>query len=373
MVTITATLPQPGFAYVANAGSDSISSFEINASTGALTPVDEFILTDTSNNSSFSSTPQAVSVHPSGSFVYATANNFINSLVFGVMTDAETRADLTPIPDSPVLVGDFADAVAVDPLGRFAYVVTDPQNEEPGSVEGFTIDPGTGVLTPIGDPDDPPVPTEITPQAIAIDPTARFVYVVNRDSNSVSGFTIVPETGALISIGASFPTGLSPQAIAIDPTGRFAYVTNGDPMLGGVSGFTIDAGTGELRDIPGSAFVAEPGLSLGAMATEPSGQFLYVANSGGDPPLLGYTIDPTGALFRLAAFSIVTRGIPQAVTVDPSGRFVYVAYSGGEVGELDAIASYTINANTGALSEVVPPANVPSTGPVSIAISGQNP
>ncbi len=293
---------------------------------------------------------------------------FFNFLVFGVTTDVETGAFLTSIPDSPFPVGGFAEAVAVDPLGRFAYVVT--QNEGPGDVEGFTIAPGTGVLTPI----DPPFPTEISPQAIAIDPTARFVYVVNRDSNSVSGFTIVPETGALMSIGASFPTGLSPQAIAIDPTARFAYVTNGDPMFGSVSGFTIDAATGALRVISGSPFAAGPGLSLGAVATEPSGQFLYVANSGGNPPLLGYTIDTTtGALIRIADFSIVTRGIPQAVTVDPSGRFAYVTYFGGSEGELDAIASYTIEATTGALSEVVPPVNVPFNGPVSIAISGQNP
>ena len=79
-VTITANAPQPRFAYVANANSGSISSFEIDASTGALTPVtpvNEFILTDTSNGTSFPSTPQEVSVHPSGSFVYAAANFLI--------------------------------------------------------------------------------------------------------------------------------------------------------------------------------------------------------------------------------------------------------------------------------------------------------
>ena len=167
-----------------------------------------------------------------------------------------------------------------------------------------------------------------SPQAIAIDPTARFAYVVNNDSNSVSGFTIDPGTGALtIHWFALRHRNLSPQAIAIDPTARFAYVTNGDPILADVSGFTIDAVTGALaRHSLAPPSPQEP--SPGAVATEPFGQFLYVANTG-NQTLSGYTIDATtGALIPIPDFSVMTGGTPQAVAVDPSGRFAYVVYFG---------------------------------------------
>ena len=88
------------------------------------------------------------------------------------------------------------------------------------------------------------------PQAIAIDPTARFVYVTNGDfqSNLILGFTIDATTGALTSIGA-FPTGGAPQAVTVDPSGRFAYVVYTGPSLSGtIARYTINAG-GTLTEV----------------------------------------------------------------------------------------------------------------------------
>lgn len=55
-----------------------------------------------------------------------------------------------------------------------------------------------------------------TQRAIAatVDSTGRFLYVVNRDSNTVSGFTINQQTGALTQMSsATFATGNKPIAI----------------------------------------------------------------------------------------------------------------------------------------------------------------
>ena len=304
-------------------------------------------------------------MHPSGRFAYVVTDD---SRVFGV--DAETGGLISGSP-FPVVMG-LANALAVDPSGRFAYVVTVESQLGPGGIQGFMIAPGTGALLNLIP--NSTFPTGISPQAIVVDPTARFVYVVNSNSNSVSGFTIVPETGALISIGDPFPTdslGSSPQAIAIDPTAQFAYVvvtdaTETGDAFEGVLGFRIDAVTGALARIPNSSFPA--GAAPVAVVTEPSGQFLYVANSG-DDTLSGYTINATsGALIPIDGFSVETGGTPRAVAVDPSGRFAYVTYF--DVEAAGAIDIYTINATTGALEE-------PSTfeddfvnGPVSIAITG---
>jgi 6-phosphogluconolactonase (cycloisomerase 2 family) len=363
-VTITATLPQPGFAYVANTISNGISSFAINAPTGDLVG-GNFILTETSSVSG-SSTPQEVGAHPSGRFVYAPAGSdfdFVSGsivfLVYGVTTNTETGT-LAFMPGSPFRVGGFAVAVAVEPSGRFAYVVTD-DGESGGSVTGFTIDPGTGALLSPPVPGSP-FPTEISPEAIAIDPTARFAYVVNSNSNSVSGFTIDPGTGALTLIGVTTGGLSSPQAIAIDPATRFAYVVNSGSNS--VAGFTIDSGTGALTLID-APFTATSLISPQAIAIDPTAQFIYVINNIQSNLISGFTINATtGALTLIGAFP--TGGGPQAVAVDPSGRFVYVAYSG----DPDAITRYSINTTTGELEQPSTLVEGLVNGPVSIAITG---
>jgi DNA-binding beta-propeller fold protein YncE len=70
------------------------------------------------------------------------------------------------------------------------------------------------------------------PTAIAVDPTSRFAYVVNRLDNTVSMYTIDPDTGDLTlnssdtNPKAIIATGAEPFRIDFDPTGKFVYVTN---------------------------------------------------------------------------------------------------------------------------------------------------
>jgi 6-phosphogluconolactonase (cycloisomerase 2 family) len=55
----------------------------------------------------------------------------------------------------------------------------------------------------------------------------RFLYVANRGSNDVSGYTIDPVAGALTAIaGSPFAAGGNPVAIAVDPTGAYVFVVN---------------------------------------------------------------------------------------------------------------------------------------------------
>jgi len=148
----------------------------------------------------------------------------------------------TGVPTSPPVsvalpVGGLVD-VAVEPSGRFAYVST---GNNPGTLLAYSIDQTTGALTSIGS-----VPSGNTPFGMAIDPTGRFVYVANRNSNNVSAYAINPRTGALTAVpGQPFSVGANtPNAVTVDRTGRFAYTANqGDSTI---SNFTIDRTTGAL-------------------------------------------------------------------------------------------------------------------------------
>lgn len=91
--------------------------------------------------------------------------------------------------------------------------------------------------------------------------------------------------------------------------------------------------------------------SLGAPLSNNATAFAYVANSASNS-VSAYTINAsTGALSEVAD-SPFTAGIgPTSVAVDPAGRFAYVA-NGNSGNFTDTISVYTINPATGALSSV---------------------
>jgi DNA-binding beta-propeller fold protein YncE len=76
------------------------------------------------------------------------------------------------------------------------------------------------------------VATGDAPTAIAVDPTSKYAYVVNRNDNTVSMYTIDPTTGNLtLNATTANPTGAivtgtEPFRIIFDPSGKFLYVTN---------------------------------------------------------------------------------------------------------------------------------------------------
>src|SRR5262249_50435556 len=108
--------------------------------------------------------------------------------------------------------------------------------------------------------------------------------------------------------------------------GGFVYVANcGSPCdaahPGSVSAYTIDGATGALTPVAGSPFPAGEGsLSVGV---DPSGQFVYVGNSGsGD--VSAYRIAATGALTPIDGSPFPAGTNPSSVAVDPAGQYVYV-------------------------------------------------
>jgi DNA-binding beta-propeller fold protein YncE len=286
-------------------------------------------------------------------FVYVA--NVGGGNVLGYTTNSVTGA-LIPIAGSPFAAGKFPQSVAVDPSGKFAYVV----NEADNTISAYGIGP-SGALTPIS---GSPFATGAAPQSVAVDPSGKFAYVANADSFNVSGYTINPATGALTPIvGSPFAAGgnFSLAGVAVDPSGKFAYVTGQ-----GVFGYTIDSVTGALTPIAGSPF-AFPATGIPySVAVHPSGKFAYVTNLSGTD-VFGYTIDPaTGALTTIVGSPFATTGISFSVAVDPSGKFAYVANAGPDTGY---VSGYAIDPATGALTAIAGSPFAAGISPVSVAIT----
>jgi YVTN family beta-propeller protein len=236
----------------------------------------------------------------------------------------------------------------------------------------YTIDPTTGALTSIGT-----IAAGTDPVSVAVDPAGKFAYVMNWGSNDVSMYTIDATTGALASIGPPVSThgfGVYPGSVAVDPFGKFAYVTNeGDPWGyedgagGSVALYTIDATTGALTSA-GTVNGNCPGLcNPSSLVVDPSGKFAYVATGGAGIPfnVAMYSINAaTGALTSIGAVAV--GGIPSSLAVDPSGNFLYVATQNATPGAAGSVSMYAINAATGTLASIGTIAA--GTDPVSVAV-----
>jgi 6-phosphogluconolactonase len=83
------------------------------------------------------------------------------------------------------------------------------------------------------------------PSWLAIDPTGRYLYVVNQTSASISAFTVDWKTGGLEPVVSSpFRTEAEPSSIEVDPGGGGLSVTY--LKSSAVSRFVIDPATGAL-------------------------------------------------------------------------------------------------------------------------------
>ena len=102
-----------------------------------------------------------------------------------------------------------------------------------------------------------PFPTGTSPTGVAIEPLGRFLYVVNSGSNDISACSIDAATGTASPLaGSPFPAGTSPSALAVDGLAKFLFVTNkGDNT---VSVFAMDSSTGALTAVAGSPSSQDP-------------------------------------------------------------------------------------------------------------------
>jgi YVTN family beta-propeller protein len=101
------------------------------------------------------------------------------------------------------------------------------------------------------------------PYGIDINSAGTFLYVSNRDGNSVSKINIATKAVTTIAVGSQ------PRGIKVTPDGSKVFVAN----MGGTTVSVINTSTNAVSTISG--FNAPAGLAITA-----AGDLLYVANSG---------------------------------------------------------------------------------------------
>jgi 6-phosphogluconolactonase len=202
--------PSGKFVYVTNPGIGMVTAFSF--SNGVLTqlptsPVPSGagaigLAVDGSERFLYVANPSASNPPP---FSSTTGN------ISGFNIDPSTGA-LGTMPGSPFTAtnGKGPSAVTVDPSGRFVYATTTGSSF---SIWGFTISATNGQLVAATNS-----PFSLTAGGLfaLIDPSGNYLYIGSQDANGIAGYTYDPSTGAPTAItGSPFSTVAAPGKMVL--------------------------------------------------------------------------------------------------------------------------------------------------------------
>jgi 6-phosphogluconolactonase len=155
-------------------------------------------------------------------------------------------SELTPNnpPSASVAPGAGPRHFAFHPNGKNAYAI----NEIACTVTALAYDADRGVLKEIETVSSLPAGVSVRPEdstaEIQVHPSGKFVYGSNRGHNSISVFAVGPD-GRLKLIQNESTQGKTPRGFGIDPSGRWFFAANQDSDS--IVLFEIDQQTGRLK------------------------------------------------------------------------------------------------------------------------------
>ena len=259
----------------------------------------------------------------------------------------------------------------------------------------FTMDAGTGKLTPKGE-----VPVAGGPSPLTMSPDRKVLYVGHRNVPGISSFRIDPDTGELTQSGTVSPeaaptflstdrkgryvlssyyqgahaavhpvgndgavggppiewleTAIGAHAIQTDPSNTFAFVPHIDNRGGpnAIFQFKFDPNTGHLTPNSPPRVGQPTGTGPRHFCFHPSKDMLYFSNEQGSS-VTGYNFDPAnGTLSAFQTISTLPTGYEQSNTcsqiqISPSGKFLYAPNRGH-----NSIAGFSVDASSGRLTAI---------------------
>jgi 6-phosphogluconolactonase len=339
--------------YVANGGGGTISQYDADPITGALTPQASPTITT-------GATPLGVLAISSGIaaslYVADSGASTIHQYDIGVggVLAAKTTATVASGLHPQML------ATAV-PGGLHTLYAT---NLTDGTVSQYSINGTTGELTSLGTALSTGSGTPL-PRGIAATPDNARLYVVNTGgTGSIAQFDINPTTGELTAVPAgAITTGLSqPQEVVANDSG--VYVTNkGDNTI---SQYNVDAGTGQLTSKT-PATVPTGGSPVGLSSAHVSAglDHVYAVNTT-DKTVSQYNADPTtGVLSPFTPATLPTGANPATLAVAQGAIYGYVTNTDDKT-----VSQFDFNETSGRLRASTLPTFASSNGqPFGIAAS----
>ena len=290
-----AVTPDGAYAFVANAGDDTVSVIDAEGLelVGPPIPVGR--------------NPRAIAVTPDNTRVFIACGGDNTVWVLDVQS--------LLVVGAPISVGKGPQAVAVTPDGAHAFVVNAADN----TVTVLDVESLQVVGTPI----------EVgnSPQAVAVTPDGRHAFVTNGVDNTIT----VLDAQTFAVVGSPVPAGTGPGRLAISPDGTHVFV----------------AGSGQrvtVLDAQTFAAVGSPipvGHGAAGLAVTPDGTRVLVANAADN------TVTAIDAQQLVVVGTPIPVGNgPSGVAVTPDGSTVLVTNAGN--GTVTVLAS-SVALGTGVL------------------------
>jgi 6-phosphogluconolactonase len=284
------TSPNNQNLYVVNHDTNSVVTFTI-ATDGSLS--------QQQSCSTPGGSPIQLAINKAGTYLYvvetyqpnhSAANPGPGALVvFPISANGQlgaTGSSCTPVSNganSFFAVGNNPVGVNVTANNTYVYVT----NENDATLSAFQVNSG-GVLSTVGT-----YSVGVAPNALASDPTSKFLYVTDGAANQMIGF-LIQINGTLIAMQTPFKTDILPDSVQVDPRGIYVYVANYN--ANDVSAYTIDRANGNATQISGSGTYAVDTGPTCILIEPAEARFVYTTNFLGNT-VSGLSLNPaTGAL-----------------------------------------------------------------------------
>jgi 6-phosphogluconolactonase (cycloisomerase 2 family) len=167
--------------------------------------------------------------------------------------DSSTGA-LTAVAGSPFDAGGPVTIVSFHPTKNFIFALSSDTTLN-GSIVIFQMDRTTGVLTRTGAPD---AATGLRPTIPGVEPTGKFLVMVNGGSSNIASFSIDQTNGALTEVAGS-PLTIAQQSSPYRPDPSWKYLYSVSVAASTVSSYSLDATTGAVTLVGSAATGTGPG------------------------------------------------------------------------------------------------------------------
>jgi 6-phosphogluconolactonase len=279
------------------------------------------------------------------------------------------------------------------PSNTVDYVYVTASKANPGQISVYRADSESGALTQIA---DSPYPSGgRNPVGAVTSPDGKYLYVINKDDNSIVQFTIGTD-GKLYPQQTCNTPGSEPVALTINASETLLYVvdfysptTPGGPVYssanpgpGALVVYTVDKTSGNIggsgctpvqqtfvdsNNVNQTATYVPIGFTPTGVNALANGNSVYVSAQDGLPSAtstLGvvdaFDVNSGGTLSAVTTYPTGTA--PSAIASDPTNRFLYVTDS-----RQNQLITYTI-LSTGVLNASQNPPIKTDTFPIAITV-----
>jgi len=292
-ITVTGIPPNgtetsPTYAYITNAGSNTVSVIDTATNTIRATV-------------SVGSNPNGVAVTPDGTKVYVANSDWDNVSTIDTISVIDTAID-TVIARVPVGNKPWGAAAISD--GTKVYVTNE------GSDTVSVIDATTNNVIKS-------VPVGSNPRGIVVSPDGKTVYVTNSDWwNNISVIdTVFAIDTATNTVIANVSVGDKPWGVAVSPDGTKLYVAN----YGSNTTSVIDTATNSVTA------TVPVGWGPVGVAVTPDGKKVYVASYH-----YPYSVSIIDTATNTVTATVNVGMFPHGVAVTPDGTKAYVTSDGSD-------------------------------------------